>query len=370
MGRAISNRAKYKPDIRFGHLHPGMFDRSSKKIWGFRVLLLCSSTLLTLLGVEMALRLFFSDKAFHAARQMVEFRDCDKATKDLFTLDDRMGYRPRLGSAVYSEFGTFRNAYPLEKRKGVSRVLFAGDSVTARGRIVAALREVYGDGQYEYWNAGVEGYNTIQEVAYFRLFNRQIQPDHVVLEFHLNDFETTPVAFVDAKGEPVIYAPNCPAREINPYLFQHVRLYRLLVGLTTRKDEAFPRIAGEVKEALEGFRESVKPARFSVMIFPVMKPEAEWDREEKRAYNTIKQILKELAVRSFDLKPWAEAALREGVDIRESPRDTWHPSDAFAKYVAARLKRGGLLEGEGGVENLAGGNTKATLVAGREGTRR
>jgi hypothetical protein len=46
--------------------------------------------------------------------------------------------------------------------------------------------------------AGVESFNTVQEVAYDRSFNRFIRLDHVILTFHLNDFETTPVAFREA----------------------------------------------------------------------------------------------------------------------------------------------------------------------------
>ena len=296
---------------------------------------------------------------------MSEFRDWDQSRRDVYTIDERMGYRPRLGSATYSEYGTYRNVYPLEKRKGVSRVLFAGDSVTARARIVTALHEAYGDKEYEYWNAGVEGYNTIQELAYYKLFNYKINPDHVVLEFHLNDFETTPVTFLNKDGEPVLYAPNCPAREINRFWFQHLRLYRLYVGVSARGDASFARIASEVKEALNEFRELAKPARFTVVIFPILKPKQQWSRDETRAYTTIKAILQELAIRSFDLRPLAEAAADEGINLRESPNDIWHPSDEFARYIARRLKRGRVLEGDR-IDDVLGKGTEADLATNKE----
>jgi len=61
----------------------------------------------------------------------------------------------------------------------------------------------------------------VQEVAYYRQFNRPIHPDHVILTFHLNDFETTPVAFREADGTVVVFAPNWPVRRLHPWLFQH-----------------------------------------------------------------------------------------------------------------------------------------------------
>ena len=54
----------------------------------------------------------------------------------------------------------------------------------------------------EYWNAGVEGYSTLQELEYYRRYLAGIQADHVVLVFHLNDFVTTPVTLRD--GERII----------------------------------------------------------------------------------------------------------------------------------------------------------------------
>ena len=85
-----------------------------------------------------------------------------------------------------------------EKKKGKQRILFLGDSITARGKIVSQLKQLYRTERYEYWNAGVEGYNTFQEVEFFKKHNQHINPDHVILIFTIpNDFEDTPVVFVD-----------------------------------------------------------------------------------------------------------------------------------------------------------------------------
>ncbi len=55
----------------------------------------------------------------------------------------------------------------------MQRVLFLGDSVTARGGIIAELASLYGNEQFEYWNAGVESYDTCQEVRYFERYCSQ-----------------------------------------------------------------------------------------------------------------------------------------------------------------------------------------------------
>src|SRR5688572_18633078 len=50
--------------------------------------------------------------------------------------DDReLGARPVLDGKSYGAHGALVNDYPLERRPGVERLLFVGDSVTRRGKI-------------------------------------------------------------------------------------------------------------------------------------------------------------------------------------------------------------------------------------------
>ncbi|MCX7591490.1 MAG: hypothetical protein N2255_07665, partial [Kiritimatiellae bacterium] len=177
--------------------------------------------LLVLLGVggalvlaELELRIVAPDAAFGAARELTHFQKPEHSQQ--FEIDADFGFRPVLGRGCYNKFGTLTNSYALAKPAGVMRLLFVGDSVTARGQLVAALRKCYGEEKFEYWNAGVESFNTIQEVEYYKRYNSAIQPDHVILTFHMNDFETTPVVFRRADGRLAAYAPNCPLRSINP----------------------------------------------------------------------------------------------------------------------------------------------------------
>src|SRR5580704_220443 len=59
--------------------------------------------------------------------------------------DANLGYRPLLGGKKYDALGTQINSYGLDKPPGVYRVLFLGDSVTARGKLIVALAANYHD---------------------------------------------------------------------------------------------------------------------------------------------------------------------------------------------------------------------------------
>ena len=140
---------------------------------------------LLILDIEIFHRIKAPYRTLGGAYELPQFRQ--SASKGLsFVVDPSFGFRPVLGDGPYTRFGTLANDYAAAKPPGVNRLLFIGDSVTHRGQIVEALRAVYGSQKYEYWNAGVESFNTVQEVEYYKRFNRAINPDHVILTLHLN----------------------------------------------------------------------------------------------------------------------------------------------------------------------------------------
>ncbi|MBI5527239.1 MAG: hypothetical protein HY897_12970 [Deltaproteobacteria bacterium] len=263
----------------------------------------------------------------------------------VYTLDPETGFRPILGAGDYSAFGTLLNAYPATKRAGMTRVLFIGDSVTRRGKIVDALRAIHGEETFEYWNAGVESFGTVQEVAYYLRHNAAIEPDHVILTFHPNDFESTPVAFFDRDRRLVVYQPSAPLRTPSRRLFQASHLYRFLLGLTADRDRGRAAIAAEVRGAMQRLRDALRARgiRLSVVILPLMKPAAEWSPDERRALEQIRAITAELGIEAHDLLPALERAMAGGVDIHETPMDPWHPSAAVARVFARELAARGLL---------------------------
>src|SRR5262249_60194229 len=97
-------------------------------------------------------------------------------------------------------------------------------SVTDRGRIGEALRVRFGDG-LEYWNAGVPAYATEQEFRYYRDHLGDVGADHVVLTFHLNDYETTPILF-EVDGEFVSVHSKIGHSYPSAWLLRNSYIYR------------------------------------------------------------------------------------------------------------------------------------------------
>jgi hypothetical protein len=234
------------------------------------------------------------------------------------------------------------NDYPLEKRRGITRLLFLGDSVTHRGFIIDALRRRLGESDFEYWNAGVEGYTTVQEVGYYRKWNHKVMPDGVLLTFHPNDFGLAHVILRKPSGE-IVRIRNRESVRLNPLLLAHSRLYRLLVHLLGQR--AFRREFGtavaEVRTALRELgdmlaRDSID---FTVLVLPWSAPPDDWSRHHRRCHRTAVEMMSELGIDSIDLLPALKIALRDGVDPQQTEGDRVHPSRALAGYYADAVLR-------------------------------
>lgn len=307
-----------------------------------RVMLVLCGCVLALVVVELLLWAFLPNAGFGAARQLEQFEDPGVA--GAYELDPSFGFRPVLGEGRYSRFGTVTNAYRESKPQGVRRVLFIGDSVTARGRIVAGLRKLYGEEGMEYWNAGVESFNTVQEAEYYKRYNMHIRPDHVVLTFHLNDFESTPVVFRRRDGGLTVYAPNMPTKRLNLWLFRHSRLYRMLAGSTRGGDASLDAIVAETHASVVDLKAVADAcdARLTVLVLPYLKPEGEWSAGDQYSRRLILEILTEVKIPFVDLWAPVQEALAEGIDVTEAPDDFWHPSQAVADRMAAYIKARGV----------------------------
>lgn len=259
-------------------------------------------------------------------------------------VDPDFGFRPVLGNSFYNIYGTKVNKYSLNKQPGTIRLLFIGDSVTAKGYIVEGLKKVYGEDKFEYWNAGVGSFNTVQEVNFYKKYNKFIKPDHVILSFNLNDFGTTPVAFFNTKNQLVVFAPKMPIKKVNTVLFKNSMLYRLYLGITVRLNK---KIRKEIEyEAIRSITElrdvlSNEHINLTVLIIPIFKPYNKWRESEKRLRYKIIKILEGLGIRYFDLIEVINDAERDGIVMYEE--DIWHPSKEMGLYCARYLYKKGLL---------------------------
>ncbi len=285
----------------------------------------------------------FAERYRPSAQQLKALRGLGSTPN--FMIDPEFGFRPVLDSPKFDEHGVKRNDYAAEKDPARKRVLFIGDSVTHRGRIIAALRERYGDERFEYWNAGVESFSLVQTVNYFLLYTRRCDPDHVVLTFHNNDFQTTPVTFVDGDGKVVVYAPTRPREGVNDWLFRWSYLYRrLLKTLDAGSGQAA--IEAEMRDALARLKAATigEGVRLSVVVFPVALHPDDWKETHRAQHDTALAMCRELELETHDLEEPLVTALAEGVEVAETPGDTLHPSDGASAVFARFLEARGLLD--------------------------
>lgn len=280
---------------------------------------------------------------FHVGRESPDFRQGREDIPRVFTPDPDLGFRPICGeTGYYNAYGTQQNNYDIRKRSGVTRLLFIGDSVTAQGRVIGALKSLYGDKKFEYWNAGVESYSTVQEVGFYRKFNRPIQPDHVILTMVVNDMETTPLAFM-SEGKLVMVAPNLPRSHVNPWLFRYSYIYRQFVSYRVScNSREFERgIRDELIGSLASLRDELQSGRvkFTVLVLPLLAPPETYPEIAAKHRNFLR-IVSGLNIRHFNLAAPVAAAIA----ALGQPDDKIHPTAGMARYLAGYLKDEGLFE--------------------------
>lgn len=126
------------------------------------------------------------------------------------TDDADLGYRLRPNvdtqargvHVVTNEHGMRGPSVSLRPAPGTHRLLALGDSVAFGFRLeqpdtfpvrLEHELESRGGGSFEVLNAGVEGYNTQNQLAYLRSSLLDFQPETIVLVFNLNDYDHGPV---------------------------------------------------------------------------------------------------------------------------------------------------------------------------------
>lgn len=312
-----------------------------------RLLLCALGAVFAVCGAELALRAtrpdFLLRIAAEAAHPPWEALHPDVG---LFAIDDELAFVPVLGGPEYDRYGIRNNPYAIEKRPGVERVVFLGDSATKRGKIVAALREEFGDEHREYWNAGVESYNTWQEFHYYRRFVSQCRPDHVVLVFHLGDYENQPLCWIDRSGWAISVHPSLPPGEYQPWLMKHSWLYRAWLARRPR-DDAEPLVRASIHGALAALRDlcAREQVRLTALVLPVFYEESLWPPLLFSRREAVLAQFEALGVRAFDLSIPLRAAAVDGVKpLQDPPGDPLHPSAAVAGYFRRYLRERGLFD--------------------------
>lgn len=131
------------------------------------VALFATSLVLAIIACEGALRLVYPNAALGAGIELSWFRDPGSNMSNYMTTDDQIGFRPRLDTNVFDKNGLLLKPKDGSPSADVTRtVLFVGDSVTARARIVDAVRRELADPKSFFLNGGVESFNLAQVVNF------------------------------------------------------------------------------------------------------------------------------------------------------------------------------------------------------------
>jgi len=317
----------------------------------FKIIVPIGSICFTLLLTEIVLQ-FFKPDEIAPKNVKVQVRN-----KSNYIPDEKLGYRPAIQNIEgrgYSQFATKKNNYSIEKPNDVSRILFLGDSVTNRSKIINALRDQLGEENFEYWNAGVEGYTTTQQLGLYKRWNHALDVDHVILTLHFNDFATGIVYFYNSNNELISWRSNYRF-QVNPWWFNHSELYRyasnfLLDSLGKLDRETRTEL---VREPLSELKEllDARDVRFTVLILPRLDywipKDISTNNEDQRARLLKKQnreldrrwhrptsikLLKALQIEYVDLEPARKRAVTDGIKIQQSEGDKLHPNDKVAVY--------------------------------------
>jgi hypothetical protein len=288
-----------------------------------------------LLIIELAGRPFAP--AFDAGRLPVDYTQ-EYHGKVHYDRDPELGHVPRMGPEYkYSETGAKHNDYPLAKRPDWLRVMFLGDSITAIGYTGEHLKNKLAGQNIEFWNCGVTGYSTFQELRYYQRYCHVIKPDVMVLNFFLNDFDGTPVVLKNDQDQYVVITPYAGGSHFNTWLFKNSVLYRVYLSL---RIALFGRqgLAEDVAKYLAelaglGQRDNF---RLKVVIYPWLDHFDQWPKRYREQYHQALEIMERLGLGYYDLRPLLDQALTDHpVEwTHRSQGDFVHPSKEFCALAA------------------------------------
>ena len=286
----------------------------------------------------------YPNSGFGTAVEMEWFRKGAYRSTQLFTTDTALGFRPWLRTGPYNEYGTLQNSYNFEKQRDRTRVLFLGNTATYDGAVIQAMKNLHGEENFEYWNAGVPAFNTIQQIQFYKLHNARLNPDHVVMMIQPDDVETTPLAFRSRGTELTVYLPNIPRAEIDPWLFEKSYVYRFVRSFSISDGDGQHRIMEEYRARLAEFRDTLarEHIRLSVILLPLLAPMELWSQDEIKRTNEMLAILNELRLDHYDLREAMSETAPLDAKLHDTTAQPWTPTPEIAQTFARYLTKRGL----------------------------
>jgi hypothetical protein len=311
-----------------------------------RIALALASVGMTALLAEFTVRAVMPEGRLLSPTAVEIFAERAAREATMIRADDELGHAPVLGGPWYDERGALRTSPRIDGEGAETQFVFLGDSVTRRGSLVNPLAAMWDGGKATFWNAGVESWNPVQEVAGWFRSQRAIAPQRVVLTLHNNDLtESTVACLRDGKltlCNPGSFVP------IDPVAYRRSILYELFVHfrhVDRLRPEHYTFREREVEGALQRLRDDVAQcgAELSIVLLPIFAKSNAWQEHERRARERELAMLASLRIPFVDLQPVCDEITSAGIPVRVVETDPYHPDDAcgaMLAYAAADLVLG------------------------------
>lgn len=284
--------------------------------------------------VEIGLRLFYPVSLMNV--------ETPKASgEELVVPDETLGIRPALGTFLYDSNGIRFDHSVESKASDPYKILFIGDSVTGRGRIVDAFPHALPSERVSFLNGGVDGYNIQQEVEFFFRYQAGIKPQTIVHQMHINDLQPSTLV-VRIRGSIRSYSPRMKPQQVNQWLYARSQLYRFFLLQVRARGTRDELLAG-AEAALRRLRDYTRQngIAYHVVLSPILLPYDRWSATDQATREDLLRVCRELGIDAVDLWPVAENLIGRGIAIQEPPGDIWHPNAAFgeaaAKYITEKI---------------------------------
>ena len=249
---------------------------------------------------------------------------------DLYVYDGKLGFERK---EVYQRIVRIRQENP-----NAYKILILGDSVTQLVKYSDYFKELllkrYPHEKIEVINAGVMGYDTELEYRYLKYRGLDLDPDLVIVQFCVNDFQGVPLVVKGSSRRWVAFDSHNRflTKFINTRLMEVSRLYEFSVLATLSIANLAAPQKDNVKVPLQKINAMLKEKdiAFYFLIFPYLGSDA----YGKERYGVMIEIVKELGLEANTLDLSLAFSRKSAVDVQQ---DSIHPSDEGNLIAAEAL---------------------------------
>src|SRR5262245_2388990 len=153
------------------------------------------------IAFELGLRWFYP-----VSVMTMEVRGDVSSASALFVPDRTLGIRPTLGTGLYDDNGILVSRSVISRSDDARRILFLGDSVTARAAHIVALAKQLGSDANSFLNGGVESYNIQQAIEFFFRHQAAARPQVIIHEWHLRNLRPSGLILRTNDGVVRVYS--------------------------------------------------------------------------------------------------------------------------------------------------------------------